>query len=315
MAWLIEDPTDTGASETICIFGPTQSGKTTQIGALCEHTFHKTGKKTRLYAADPGGFKSVEPYRKLGIMEVVNLRQYAQPWEWLHFITLGALPVVSDLGVRWEIDSERNKEVGLYAYDGGTAMAEILMDDQSDQATKGRNIGGQSPNFKYTEGLATVAGYAPSHFNNSQVVLAQKIKQSFRLPGTVLWTFTSKSVTDEDGSGASIVIGPQTIGKAQTLEIARWFHYTFRMVTIAGNAYGQSEDHRLYLKPFSDETTTGGGTIMTNNRVPLDVYQDIPTYLSPASLVDALELLRTAPAKAEERIRERLGDRLTALAA
>lgn len=309
MSWTIPfSAVSNAAHTTICLYGPSQSGKTTQLGVLAEDEFRRTQRVTRLYTADPGGAVSLTPYFKLGVIEPVNLKGIPRPWEWLDKIVQGMLPEMTPSGVRWQLDAERNGRVGVWAYDSGTGIGDELMLDQSAKAAMGVHLGGQRPNFQVREGDVSVTGYAPAHYGNAQTVLAQKIKQSFLLPGTVVWTFTARAGKDEDGQGTPTFIGPQLVGNALTPEIPRWFLYTFRLVTIPANAALEvSEEHRLYLKPCADATTGAAGAVLTNNRAPLDAASAVPAYISPASVVEALALLKKAEAEAEAAIAARLG--------
>lgn len=61
------------------IYGPSGSGKTTQIGRAARFIFKKTaklygkGKITRLVTADPGGYKTIDPYVNLGVVQAFSL--------------------------------------------------------------------------------------------------------------------------------------------------------------------------------------------------------------------------------------------------
>jgi hypothetical protein len=311
--WMTDDTTRLGAERTLCVYGPSQSGKTTQLGVLAERIFRQTQKKSRLYMMDPGGYGSILPYVKVGILEVVDLVGRPRPWEWMDQITKGGLPVVTNGKESWQVRDPKDDSIAGWFFDSMTGGGDVLMSEAAKAAATGRNIGGQPPNFKLTEGTVTVAGNSPSHYGSVQGVMAQNIKQSFLLPGTVVWTATSRSAQDEDGQGVPTMIGPQLVGKALTAEIPRWFNYTFRLVTIPGSpALNKKEEHRLYLRPLQDATTGAAGAILTNNRAPLDSANDIPEFISPASIDKALDLLENAGDAAEAAIRARLAGILPA---
>jgi len=82
---------------TILLYGRTNSGKTGQIGVLAEDIFRRTGKRTRLYTADKGGTKTIEPYIKLGIIEPVEILG-TDPWI---FLNKAALGFVRDAAGKW----------------------------------------------------------------------------------------------------------------------------------------------------------------------------------------------------------------------
>lgn len=309
--WTAPELAGVGAADrTICLYGASQSGKTTLLGELAERIYRTERKKSRLYAMDPGGYESLRPYIKLGIIELVECYGRPNPFEWLNGATKGANPVATGGKLTWAVNHDN---IGGWFFDSMTGGGDVLMETAAKMAAAGRNVGGQPPNFKLTEGDVTLAGNSPSHYGSIQTVMGQMIKQSFLLPGTVAWTATSRSAADEDGQGAPLMVGPQLVGKALTPEIPRWFKYTFRLVTIPGNpALNRKEEHRIYLRPLQDATTGAAGAILTNNRVPLDTANDVPDYISPASIDKVLDLLENAGDAAEAAIRARLAGILPA---
>lgn len=316
MSWIIEESAPKAAHTTIALYGPSQSGKTTQIGVLAEHEKITTGRTTRLYTVDPGGIDPLRPYINLGIVEAVELRGLSQPWEYIDKIVQGMLP---DGKGEWVLDKERNANIGLWAFDSGFGLANTLMLDAANRSTRGQHIGGRPPAFRLSEGSVNLAGNSESHYGAVQTVMSQKIKQSFSLPGTVLWTFAARSQhakskgdgENDDEQGVGSFITPHLgAGRALNPEIPFWFVYTFRLVTLPGNSVlGTTEEHRLYLKPDTDQTTGSAGAVLTNNRVPLDAHASIPPFISPASVVVALDTLRnTAVATAEAAIAARVAN-------
>lgn len=56
-----------------CVYGPSGTGKTTMVGRLARFVFKKTHKVTRLISADPGGWKAVDPYVALNVIQPFSL--------------------------------------------------------------------------------------------------------------------------------------------------------------------------------------------------------------------------------------------------
>jgi hypothetical protein len=300
---------------SILLYGDTGDGKTSLVGEYAEDKFKRTGLITRLYTADPGGWRGLIPYVKLGIIEVINLVGMPRPWEWISEVTKGKLPVgVGTDGMPlWHLDAQKNAKVGVYAFEGGTAFGDILMQDMSKRNAEGQVIGPQPPNFRVSEGNAKWAGTSPSQFGSAQTVLTIAIQESFRLPGDVIWTCMARRAGDADTTAP--ILGPQFVGKALTSDAPRWFVYTFRVTTVPGNEVLKTKtEHRLYIEDHA-EVTTGVGPdgkpamnaqkSLGNSRMPLD-GDEIAPFVSPASVVEAIRLIDQGGSTALAKIRARV---------
>lgn len=283
---------------TILLFGPTGAGKTAQIGELAEYYFAKYKKRTRLYAADPGGTDTVKPYIDLGIIQP----QYMfgdNPWIWINNAVRG----MKHDGKQWV--EGRDPDIGLYAFEGMTSMADALMAWMREAATKGVNIGGAG-SFSFTVGSGTdaikVGSNNMAHYSVAQAKVFEVSTLSQYLPGTVLWT-AGDSRGEDDSNGS--VVGPQIAGKAMTGEAPRWFKYTFRIgVELMPNA---APKHVLYTDAHMEMAAKGAKAI-ANARIPLSgTSVDIPLKIEPASLVRVLDLIAKRGDAARDDIRKRLG--------
>lgn len=304
--WVINTfNTDLEEKDTICLYGDSGDGKSTQIGEYAEHRFLLTkGKRTRVYTADPGGWRSLVPYVRLGVVEIVPLANAPRPWEWIAHIVKGALPVMAANGASWQIDVERNREIDTFAYEGMTAFGDVLMQDAAKQAANGRNIGGQPPAFKYAEGDVKWAGNAPAHFGSVQTVLTSAIQDSLRLPGNIIWTAMAKRTNDADLN--STILGPQVCGKALTSDVPRWFTYTYRLMALpADDLTNQKAEHRLFFVDHMEKNTPGAKGV-GNSRIPLETWKEAPAYISPASVVKAIQVWKDLTDKAEVEIAKRI---------
>lgn len=292
--------TSSGEKDTILLYGDTGDGKTPMIGEYAEADFIRTGKITRLYAGDPGGWRTIIPHVRLGIIRVVPVRDLPFPWEWVDTISKGKLPVAvpNQPNPKWIVDKAENDRTGTYAFEGMTAFADILMQDAAREAAAGRNIGGQPPAFKLQQGETKWAGNSQSHYGNVQTVMQMAIQESLRLPGNVIWTAMAKRASDADLN--SPILGPQLVGKAVTSDIPRWFVFTFRLMAIPGNDLtGKKAEHRIYFDDH-EERNTSGAKGLGNLRMPLDAFdadaagndKNIPPYISPASIMEGIRLWR-----------------------
>lgn len=232
---------------------------------------------------------------------MVDCLAYERPWEWIDAVTRGKVPTPEG---KWVLDAARNTRVGAFAFEGLTSMGNTLMQDLARKAAKGINIGGQAPPIKFREGEVDVAGNSPAHFGNVQGQLTMACQESFHLPGEVdvIWTALAKRGSDNDNQAT--VLGPQLPGKALTSEVPQWFVYTFRVMSVPADALtGRKGRHILLVEDHTDITLPGAKGL-GNSRTPLDAEAMKP--IEPASLVGALEQIRSASRGAEEKIRGRL---------
>lgn len=289
---------------TLMLWGTTGSGKSPLVGELAEYYFVHYKLKTRLYTSDKGGWETIKPYVELGVIDVIP--SFGDPMVWINNAVQGRIP---DKG-GWISGLDPN--VGLYAFEGMTSMADDVMTWMAAQAARGINIGGEAPNsftFGQAKDMVKVGGNNRAHYKAAQNFVYEKSTQSQYLPGTVIWT-AGDSRGDDDAVGG--VVGPQVAGKALTGEVPRWFKYTFQVA--AEVSAGQATEHVLYLDHHTDMNSKGMAKAISNARVPLaggpkegGTGVAIPSSIRPASLVKALELINERQGAATDEIRKRLG--------
>lgn len=308
MSWEMIDKgaVEAAVRQTILLYGDTGDGKTTLLGEWAEQRYIATkGKKMRLYTGDPGGYLSIRHLVKLGVVEVVDLVGRPQPWEWLKHIVDGKVPTIGS--EEWATTG--NENIDTFAFEGLTAIADILMQDAAKQAAQGRNMGGQPPNFKVAEGEVKWAGNSPSHYGSVQTIMAIAVQSALNnLPGSVIWTASARRAQDAD-SPNNPILGPQMAGKALTGDLPRWFNFCYRAMAVpADPALGIKAENRLY---FDDhvERSSPGTKGLGNGRLPLDSHgegNELPPYISPASLVAAVALWQRESDKAEQASAKRI---------
>ncbi len=292
-----------GSSTSILLFGPTGSGKTTQIGELAEYIYKTKKLRTRLYCTDRGGWESIRAYVELGIIEAIPM--FGEPFLWIDHAVKGD----KWDGKQWVpgIDDD----IGMYAFEGMTSMCDAEMSWLADAAGKGINVGGGGA-FNFTVKSEPGQGKAEqlkigsnnmAHYSVCQQQVFEKSTQSQNLPGIVLWTAGDKRGEDDVNGG---VVGPQTAGKAQAGEVSRWFKYTWRLAFEVMPS--QPVKHVLYTDRHTELQSRGMAQGISNSRIPMagtDVA--IPTRIEPASLVTIMQLLERRQAAAKDEIRKRLG--------
>jgi hypothetical protein len=241
---------------------------------------------------------TIQPLINLGVIQIVDCTDFARPFEWLNKIVQGMIP-----GPEGKWVNGLTPEIGMIAFEGLTGFGELLMQDLADQTAKGANIGGGS-NISFVQGDTKVGGNNQAHFGVVQSRLSSGVAQSQRLPvDIVCWTALARRGQDQDTMGT--ILGPQAVGKALTSEIPRWFQLCFRLMAVPGNPVLKTKDeYRLYLRDHNDLTAAGAKSL-GNDRVPMDA-SPLPEYISPASVVKALQLIDAAVIEAEEKLREEL---------
>ena len=296
---------DSKLKTTILIYGRSGAGKSAQIGELSEHEFVTNGKITRLYTADKGGVKVIQPHIDAGLIEVVAIED-TDPWVFLNAASLGK----TRQSGKWILDAKANDKIGCWAFESMRAFAENLKGNMAEMAGKGVNIGGGSNiNFSVSGDGETlkVSGSNMAHYGVAQDRMTAEIWRSLKLPGDyVVWT--SSVSKDEDINSGGKVIGPDVIGKALTTETPRWFDLTYRIDVLPASGT-QPERHVLFLGNHVD-TGAGGAAGLGNIRLPLDADKLAVTIIEPASIKKALELVEASSKTAFAKLQARLGGKL-----
>lgn len=278
----------------LLIFGPTGSGKTSQLGELAWDDYKRTGKVTRLYTADKGGWDPVEAEVRAGIIDPVHL-DGINPWTF-NAAVAGFIPGPGPNDA-WTRDGERDAKTGHVAFESLHGWGTLQMQDLAERAAgMGRpieNVGGESP-IRFMKGLAgTPAGKDfigsnnKSHYGIVQGNLRDLCWKSFLLPWDVTWT--TLDVRAEDKESSSPIVAPLLIGKAGSENVPSWFHQTFHLI-VEPSMDGKPAVHKLFLEAHRDMTVGGMAYGLANNRQPLGT-KPLPPYIEPASVVKALHML------------------------
>lgn len=283
--------TEPRMGKSICLFGDSGSGKSTQIGQLAKRRFKEDGKKTWYVGMDKGGFGSIQPLVTLGVLIPHLLKEDDDVWKFLSDAASGvAIP----------------SDVGVVAFDSGTSGAEALLASCARLAAHGEQIGGRpAPKFTIGKGADAlrVGTNVDSHYLVVQSFMLDVIWKSTWLTHKgidVIWTFGMHRGEKED---ATTILGPKLAGKALTPHMPKWFNLTFMIQSIP--VEGAASRHVLSLQ----EQPVLGGTGMSfgNPRYPMEATTPIPATVEPANLGLALDLIRNGELEAEEALRAELG--------
>lgn len=283
------------SDRNILIFGPTGSGKTAQLGELAWDDYKRTGKVTRLYTRDLGGYATVEAEVRAGIIDPVLL-DGQNPWA-LEDAVRGLVPDTARPGY-WVRDPERDAKTGFCSFESIASWAQTQMLDLSDRAAgNGRpieNVGGKSP-IRFAAGLPGspdgarfIGSNNESHYGIVQGNIRTLVWKSFNLPFEGV-TWTSLDVRGEDKESGSPIVAPLLVGKAGVENIPSWFHQTFHLIVEPAEG-GKPAVHKLFLEPHRDMTVGGMSYGLANSRQPLGTTP-LPSFIVPASVPEALRLL------------------------
>lgn len=282
---------------TIGLYGDSGSGKTTQGGEYAKHIFKTLKKRTRYHGADLGGYDSIVPLERIGILDVVPFNpEVDDPWAWINNAVEG----------RDAQGKEAPSDIGLHIFDSGTSMGEALLNSCAKLSAAGQEIGGRpAPKFVVNRLDANkrlnIGTNVDSHYMVVQTFLLDAIWKSTWLTRTgadVLWTF---SVHRGEKADETPVLGAKLAGKALTASIPKWLKYFFRITSIP--QLDRPAIHRLYLQEQPELT----GTTFGNARYPLDAQTSLPVYVEPANLAEAIRLIEQGQEEAYNKLREELG--------
>lgn len=276
--------------KTIELIGDSGSGKTTQFGELAKYVYRTRKAKSILHTCDRGGYDSIAPLVRAGIVEVDELTEDADPWIWISNAIRGS----------------NNPDVGLEGFDSGTSMGDILLTACSHADFQI----GQQRTQKFTvskgEGKSaqslTVAINNEAHYGVVQGFMLDAIRRSTWLINKgrdVLWTFALLRGESQDRTP---ILGPKLCGKALTPFLPKEFRYTFRLDVEMRE--GESPEHVLYTTAQPD--LAGMGHSFGNIRAPLGV-EPPPAIIRPASMITAFEALEASQAAADAALAIELG--------
>lgn len=282
------------SGRTIALYAESGRGKTTQCGEYAKYVRKSRGKNTILYSSDLGGYDSIRPLVRLGVVTPVEFRPgLDDPWIWIDDAVSGK-----------DIDDS----IGCAIFDSGTSQAEALLTacSHSDfqigqQKTQRFTVSRPAAGDTKAKSL-NVSINNEAHYGVVQGFMLDAIWKSTWLTRRgidVLWTFSVHRGEEQDRTP---ILGPKLAGKALTAAIPKWFTYTFRLDTIP--VENESPKHVLYTSEHSE--LAGLGHSFGNARYPLGVTP-LPPVIEPASLVTVFDLIEQGQLEADAALKAELG--------
>lgn len=208
---------------TMVLYGPTGSRKTSQIGEFAKYIYEKTGKKTRLVTMDGGGFGTIQDYVNAGIIDVWRLVEEERPLAQLVMASRGFWPNGLKNGLRNSKDGKKDlSDIGAYAVEGWYSIANAML---RKLVSDGRKVN-EDVVSRFTEtsdfGEEITFG-APSrgHYGFVQNQLLDLIR-NFSALSVERILYTSLEGKGEDKITKSLTYGPATAGGAITAAIPQY---------------------------------------------------------------------------------------------
>lgn len=213
---------------TMVLYGPTGTRKTSQIGAFAKYIYAKTGKVTRLISADGGGWAPIQDLINAGIIEAWRVTDELDFLSAVKGAGMGAWPKLHKNGIRIPgpvvVPLEKHKamkDVGAYAVEGFFSIASAVMGDSVD---KGRKIN-EDVVSKFSEksdfGEMSFGAASRGHYGFAQRFILDMIKGFTGLP-VDRTLFTSLEGKGEDKISKQTVYGPATAGGAITAAVPQY---------------------------------------------------------------------------------------------
>lgn len=214
---------------TMVLYGPTGSRKTTQIGEFAKYIYEKTGKKTRLISCDGGGWGPIQDLINAGIIEAWRINEEKNPKVALVKASKGAWPDDIRNGLRaskliTEPDPANRAAflekagVGAYAIESWHSIAALLMQDVVAKGNKISEdvVGAFTETTEY--GSESFGAPAKSHYGFVQNLILGLIRNFSSLPVERV-VYTSIEGKGEDRLSKQLQYGPQVAGSAITAAI------------------------------------------------------------------------------------------------
>ncbi len=221
------------------VYGPSDTGKTSQMGFMAKYIWKKYHKRTRLVSADGGGWAPLQSYIDLGIIEPVSVLGSPHPGEMLKFLMEGHWPFNKE-GKPVEMGTKASEptsatwdDIGGYGFEGLYSIATLLMQFHSSNQSLEQMAGGamskNQQTSKIVDGKDSWTQPGIAFYNYALQKMGKYVFQSSALPvHKVLWTSLIDCYEKKDNTPDHNIIeagpyGPAMIGKAGIKVIPQWF--------------------------------------------------------------------------------------------
>lgn len=218
-----------GCLSSTLFYADTGEGKTAQAWSWAKYVHQRTGKRIRMYTAEPAGLGTIEDAIGSGILDVWDISTRSYPTETMDFAARGYWPSKDDPSKLEAPTDGTFKEFGGFIYEGATAFGETILEELRVKGAANEILGAEKAPQQFTSGALRVAGSNQTHYGIVQGRVRKAINDSQRLPVHILWTARELKVRDEDDPKKQYVYGPLLAGQAATLSMPAWFGHTIHI--------------------------------------------------------------------------------------
>jgi len=238
------------------IYGASGTGKTENLGLAAKYVWEKYGKITRLASADGGGWKPLQPYIDLGIIQPFSLNAAKTPLKVTMAIAGGYWPKMKADGsgkeyvpLDWR-DVEGDEKngipgVGCMCFEGLTSFADAIFIS----LTRRKDIHiPETPKDSFvTDGDDYYGFSGRAHYGFVQNRIQEMVARANGLPfEKMVWTALENDGVDPETK--ETCYGPKVIGKALTGKAPAWFGDCIHLVDIDSGERvddGRDDMHKL----------------------------------------------------------------------
>lgn len=287
------------------IYGATGTGKTSQVGEAALYYFNKTGKRTRLVTADPGGYAPLDHLIEEQIIEVWPLAGWpdivwnldcASQGKWPEDPFRAGSKLVEPTSKTWE-------QYALLALEGLTSFGDAILQHLMDKKARLS----QDPSYVFLEGQGTYSGGNMTYYGFVQSRLHEFVVKSQTLPfQKVIWT-ALEGRGEEEGTKTP-TFGPSIAGKKSVGKAGQWFGNLIHLEQAVreGEKNKETQQVSLITKPVmylrSHAEPTSRIPFPAKTRAPLGFSDQVPEYLDPPSLGRLYDLLDSLKQKARAKV-------------
>lgn len=298
--------------ESLCVYGPSGVGKTTQVMELALYTRARFGKATRLVSCTGGGWSSIQPAIDEGLVLPTFIADRLSPVETVDRLSKGWWPADPMDPSSPLVPPEKQPSfdgIGATAFDCGSEICEWFMQSMIAKEAAGQirmSTEGLAARFK--DGDTNYATPSRAHYGTIQNLIAAFIRQSKGLTDQyVLWTFLEQRGQDENTRVP--VYGPAIIGQKKSDVAPAWFDDTLHLcfIPVMNNKSKELEnERRMYLT----QHTVGDDPVpfLAKTRIPSGVKR--PDFLvgSQFSMYQYLSILEKSNIEGREQLKQRLNE-------
>jgi hypothetical protein len=279
-------------------YGDTGEGKTAQLASWAKYVKKSTGKKVRLYTAEPAGLGTIEHLIMAGLIDVWDISTRPNHFESMDFAARGYWPVPDGSSKLLPPDAKVYETYGGFAYEGATAFGELLLEELRVKGAANEIVGAEKAPQQFTSGSLRIAGANQTFYGIVQSRVRKAINDSQRLPVHILWTARELKVRDEDDPKKQYVYGPLLAGSAATLSMPAWFGNTIHISARKQNVTDpvtKKQTEKIIRKAYFTKHYDEGSDIpyLAQLRLPPELKSEIPDAMELDSSLDSMVKLFT----------------------